>query len=154
MTTMTSYAHGVPSWIDLATPDPAISKKFYGALFGWHYDDQPTDNDGAEYTMADLDGQAAAGMMQLSPDMAESGMPPVWTTYVTVDDIDEAVGKVEPAGGSVMQPPMDAMPSTGETVRTLGAQVLMDATEMPGVGTLATLLDPTGAAFSIMEPTS
>ena len=47
MTTMTAYAHGVPSWIDLATPDPTGAKAFYGALFGWHFDDQPTDNDGA-----------------------------------------------------------------------------------------------------------
>ena len=42
MTTMTAYAHGVPSWIDLATPDPTGAKAFYGALFGWHFDDQPT----------------------------------------------------------------------------------------------------------------
>ena len=262
MTTMTSYAHGVPSWIDLATPDPTVAKAFYGELFGWHYDDQPTDSDGTDYTMADLDGRAAAGMMQLSAEMAASGMPSVWTTYVTVDDIEAAVGKVEPAGGSVMQPPMDAMEAgrfavvadpagavfcmweakehigagvvnehgafswselitpdpaavasfynavfgwTAQTApmptgtytlfavaggnengiagampppvegmpafwgvyfmvddaaatvalaKTLGAQVLMDATEMPGVGTLATLMDPGGAAFSVMQPAS
>ncbi len=262
MTTMTSYAHGVPSWIDLATPNPGAAKDFYGALFGWHYDDRPTDTDDVDYTMADLDGHAAAGIMQLSGEMAASGMPPFWSTYVSVDDIDRAVGKVEPAGGSVMQPAMDVMgagrfavvadpagavicmwearehigagvvnehgafswcelitpdpvavapfydavfgwttqtvpmptgtytlftvaggnengiagamappveglPSywgvyfmvddaaqTVATARTLGAQVLMDATEMPGVGTLATLMDPAGAAFSIMEPTT
>jgi len=34
----------------------------------------------------------------------------------------------------------------------LGAQVLMEATEMPDVGTLATLSDPQGAEFSLMTP--
>ena len=260
MTTMTEYPHGVPSWIDLATPDPAASKEFYGALFGWEYDDQPTDQEGSDYTMATLHGQSAAGMMLLAPEMAASGMPPVWSTYVTVDDIDASVAKVEAANGSVMRPPMDAMeagrfavvadpagaviclweakehigagivnehgafswselitpdphtvtafyatvfgwtaetmplPSGAYTVfhvqggnengiagamappmdgmpsfwgvyftvddaaatvdlaKQLGAQVLMDATQMPGVGTLATLMDPHGAIFSIMAP--
>ena len=260
MTTMTEYPHGVPSWIDLATPDPAASKKFYGALFGWEYDDQPTDQEGSDYTMATLRAHSAAGMMLLVPEMAASGMPPVWSTYVTVDDIDAAAAEVEAAGGSVLRPPMDAMDAgrfamvadpagaviclweakahvgagivnehgafswselitpdphavtafyaavfgwTAETMpmpsgeytvfrvrggnengiagamappmegmptfwgvyftvddatvtvdlaKQLGAQVLMDATPMPGVGTLATLMDPHGAIFSVMAP--
>lgn len=262
MTTMTSYANGVPSWVDLATPDPATSKEFYGQLFGWEFEDQPTDTDGADYAMANLGGQAAAGVMQLSDEMAASGMPPVWTTYVTVDDLDASMAKVEPAGGSLMGPAMDvmeagrmavvadpagavfclwepgehigagavnepgafswselitpdpaavapfydavfgwtaetalmpagpytvfsvdggnengiagAMPppvegmpaawgvyftvadarATVETARSLGAQVLMEATELPGVGTLASVMDPHGAAFSIMQAPS
>ena len=36
-------------------------------------------------------------------------MPPVWTSYVTVDDLEATVAKVEPAGGTVLQPPMDVM---------------------------------------------
>ncbi len=260
MTTMTSYPNGVPSWIDLATPDPAASKEFYAALFGWEYDDQPTDQEGTDYTMALRNGHSAAGMMQLSPQMAAGGMPPVWSTYVAVDDLDATVAQVEAEGGAVMQPPMDVMdagrmavaadPSgaviclweasnhigaevvnehgafswselitpnpaavapfygavfgwTAETVpmdsgeytvfhvaegnengiagamappmegmpafwgvyfnvddaattvaaaRELGAQIMMDATPMPGVGTLATIVDPQGAAFSIMCP--
>jgi predicted enzyme related to lactoylglutathione lyase len=259
MTTMTSYAHGVPSWIDLATPDPAASKAFYNSLFGWEYDDQPTDQGGA-YTMASLDGRSAAGMMQLSPEMAASGMPPVWSTYVNVDDIDVTAATAETAGGAVMQPPMDVMDqgrlavitdpagaviclwearshigaevvnehgafswselitpdpeavasfygtmfgwtvetapmpagtytvfhvaggnengiagamappmdgmptfwgtyfnvddaaATVSTAKELGAQIMMDATPMPGVGTLATIVDPQGAVFSVMSP--
>jgi hypothetical protein len=100
MTTVTSYPHGVPSWLDLATPDPAASQRFYTALFGWDYDRQPTDNPDGDYIMARRNGHDAAGMMQLSPEMAASGMPPVWSAYVTVDDLDAAVSKVEAAGGS------------------------------------------------------
>ncbi len=129
MSTVTSYAHGIPSWIDLATPDPDGAKAFYAELFGWEYDDNDTDQPDAVYTMASRDGHSAAGMMQLSEEMAASGMPPVWTSYVTVDDLDAAVGKVEAAGGAVLRPPMD----------------VMDA------GRMAVVADPAGAAFALWE---
>ena len=45
----TSYAPGTPSWIDLQTTDPAAAKQFYGALFGWEYDDQPIDEANGVY---------------------------------------------------------------------------------------------------------
>ena len=32
---MTEYEHGVPSWVDLGTSDPAAAAAFYGGLFGW-----------------------------------------------------------------------------------------------------------------------
>ncbi|MCB0964858.1 MAG: VOC family protein [Acidimicrobiales bacterium] len=129
MVSMTSYAHGVPSWTDLATPDPEASKAFYGELFGWTYDDQATDQPGTDYTMCAKGDAAAAGMMKLSDEMAAQGMPPVWTTYVSVDDLEAAVAKVGPAGGAVMQPPMD----------------VMDA------GRMAVLADPAGAVFCLWE---
>jgi predicted enzyme related to lactoylglutathione lyase len=259
MATMTSYPHGVPNWLDLATPDPDASKAFYAALFGWEYDTQETDGP-SDYVMARRKGHNAAGMMQLSPEMAASGMPPVWSTYVNVGDLDATIEKIEAEGGSVMGPAMDAMdagrfavvadpagavfclwearehvgagivnehgsfswaelmtpdPSavapfyqavfgwTSETApmpagdytvftvdggnengiagamappvegmpafwsvyfavddaaatvaaaKELGAQILMEATPMPGVGTLATIVDPQGATFSIMTP--
>ena len=68
-------------------------------------------------------------MMQLSPEMAASGMPPVWTTYVTVDGIDAAVGKVGAAGGTVMQPPMAVM----------------------SAGRMAVVADPAGAVICMWE---
>jgi predicted enzyme related to lactoylglutathione lyase len=129
MTTMTSYPHGVPSWIDLATPDPAASKAFYAELFGWEYSDEPTDRPGSDYVMARKGEHSAAGMMQLSEQMVASGMPPVWTTYVSVSDIDAVVAAVEPAGGTVLQPPMD----------------VMDA------GRMAVLADPTGAVVALWQ---
>lgn len=129
MTTMTSYPHGVPSWVDLATPDTPASKGFYGELFGWTYDDQPTDVPGMDYTMARKGEHAAAGMMPLTEEMSSSGMPPVWNSYVSVSDIDAAVAKVEPAGGTVVRPVMDVM----------------------DVGRMAVINDPTGATLCLWE---
>lgn len=129
MPTVTSYVHGTPSWIDLATPDPAASRAFYGALFGWTFDEEDTDRPGVTYTMCRKGESAAAGIMLLSDEMAASGMPPVWTTYVTVDDLEARVAKVAGAGGQVLQPPMD----------------VMDA------GRMAVLSDPTGAVVCLWE---
>ena len=129
MVSMTSYAHGVPSWTDLATPDPEAAKAFYRGLFGWTHDDQDTDQPDRDYTMFAKGDAAAAGMMKLSDEMAAQGMPPVWTTYISVDDLDAAAAKVGPAGGAVMQPPMD----------------VMDA------GRMAVVADPAGAVFCLWE---
>ncbi len=118
----------MPSYTDLATPDPAAAKEFYGALFGWEFDDQPAGPD-MTYTMCRKDGRTAAGMMELSPEMAQAGMPPVWSSYITVDDLEEATARVEPAGGQVMRPPMD----------------VMDA------GRMAVVADSTGAVICLWE---
>lgn len=129
MTTIDHHPHGVPGWIDLATPDPAAARSFYTALFGWEYDEQPTDRPGVTYTMARRDGHAAAGMMLLSEEMAAAGMPPVWSTYVSVRDVDAAVAAVGPAGGTVLQPPMDVMDS----------------------GRMAVVNDPSGATLGLWQ---
>jgi uncharacterized protein len=35
MSERTSYEPGVPSWVDLASPDTDAAAAFYGGLFGW-----------------------------------------------------------------------------------------------------------------------
>lgn len=129
MATVTSYPAGVPSWIDLATPDVAAARTFYNTLFGWVYDEQPAGDEGVTYVMANKGTQAAAGMMELSDEMAASGMPPAWSSYVTVTDLDAAAGRVGAAGGAVMQPPMDVMEA----------------------GRMAVCADPGGAVFCLWE---
>ena len=129
MTVRTEYAHGTPSWIDLSTTDVDSARTFYGSVFGWDFEENPTDQ-GAPYIMARKGEHAAAGMMQQQPAQAEMGIPPMWNTYVTVDDIDATVAKVDSAGGSVMMPPMQ----------------VMDA------GSMAVVADPTGAVACMWQP--
>jgi predicted enzyme related to lactoylglutathione lyase len=129
MPVVTSHAQGTPSWIDLSTTDPAAAQAFYGPLFGWSFEVNPTDQ-GDEYIMASLNGSSAAGMMQQMAEQAAMGLPSLWNTYFTVDDIGATVGKVEGAGGSVMMPPMQ----------------VMDA------GHLAVIVDPTGAVACLWQP--
>ncbi len=124
----TSYAHGTPSWLDLSSSDPDASRAFYGELFGWEFEENPTDG-GGSYIMATKGGKAAAGMMQQAPEQAEMGIPPMWNSYVTVDDIEDATSRATEAGGSVMMPTMD----------------VMDA------GRMAVIVDPTGAIVCLWQ---
>jgi predicted enzyme related to lactoylglutathione lyase len=118
-----SYEHGVPSWVDLGTPDPAKARAFYSALFGWTVQEGPPEAGG--YAIAEIGGKPVAGIgPQQNPG------PPVWSTYVNVDDADAVVGKVAGAGGMVLLPPMDVM----------------------DVGRMAFLADPTGAAIGVWQP--
>ena len=81
------YDDGVPSWVDLGSPDLAKSREFYGALFGWNCPEGPPEAGG--YSVCDLGGKTVAGLgPQMNPDM-----PPVWMTYVNVDSADDTVGQ-------------------------------------------------------------
>ena len=66
----TKYAPGTPSWVDLQTSDQVGAKSFYGALFGWEYDDRPVghDADGNEafYSMATKNGKNVAAIAPLA----------------------------------------------------------------------------------------
>ncbi|MEL7209555.1 MAG: VOC family protein, partial [Actinomycetota bacterium] len=102
-----------------------------GGLFGWSYEDNPTDQGGV-YTMASKDGQDAAGIQQQQPEQTEMGIPPMWNSYVTVADLDATAAKVEGAGGGVMAPPFDVME----------------------FGRMAVVTDPTGAVLCLWEAKS
>src|SRR6478609_11003978 len=99
---MQSYQHGVPSWVDLGTPDLAAASAFYSGLFGWQVQIGPPESGG--YAIAELRGKPVAG---LGPQMNPG--PPVWATYVNVADADATAAKVQAASGMVVMPPMDVM---------------------------------------------
>jgi uncharacterized protein len=128
MPTRTSYAQGTPNWVDLQTSDQDAAKAFYSGLFGWTYDDQPMPQ-GPVYSMAMLGGHPVAAIAPQSPELAAAGAPPMWNTYLAVDSVDEAAGKVEAAGGKVGMAPFD----------------VMDA------GRMAFVLDPSGAAVALWQ---
>lgn len=121
MPTRDSYAEGIPSWVDLATPDLDTAQEFYRALFGWEYEDVGSDM--GPYVMASKRGLVAAGI-----GAAPEGQPSVWSTYLAVDDAQATLAKIVGAGGST----------------------ILDCMDVPG-GRLAFAADPTGAVFGIWE---
>jgi predicted enzyme related to lactoylglutathione lyase len=123
----TEYEQGTPSWVDLQTTDQAAGKAFYASLLGWSYDDQPMPQ-GGTYSMALLNGETVAAIAPTPPGAPE-GMPPMWNTYIAVDDIAATVEKVGPAGG----------------------QVLMPAMAVGDAGTMAFVADPTGAVVGLWQ---
>ena len=108
MAERTSHKAGTISWTDLATTDQDAAKAFYAGLFGWEYDDQPIDEN-TVYSMAKLGGRSAAAISPQQPDETAAGIPPHWSVYVTVDDVDAASGSVAESGGTVLAGPFDVM---------------------------------------------
>ncbi|MBP7967612.1 VOC family protein [Candidatus Woesebacteria bacterium] len=124
--TVTKYPHGTFSWCDIFSKDIQTSKKFLESLFGWTSLDMPTGKGRPDYTMFYLDGHDVAGG---SPTF-EASMPSFWSSYVSVDNVDEIVSQVEKLGGKITMPAMDVLDS----------------------GRMATIQDPTGANVSIWQP--
>jgi uncharacterized protein len=124
----TSYAQGTPNWVDLQTSDQDAAKAFYAGVLGWTYDDQPM-GEGQVYSMAVLGGHPVAAIAPQPPEMAGSGSPAIWNTYLAVDSVDDAVAKVGPAGGKVAMEPADVMEA----------------------GRMAFVQDPGGAAVALWQ---
>jgi len=128
MPVRTSYAQGTPNWVDLQSPDQNAARAFYGSLFGWTFDDQPMP-DGAVYSMAKLGDHDVAAIAPQPAEAIAAGAPPMWNTYLAVDSVDEAVAKVESAGGQMAMAPFD----------------VMDA------GRMAFVMDPGGAPVALWQ---
>ena len=99
MAIRTSYTPGTPSWVDLTTTDQGAAKDFYAGLFGWTYEDNPV-GDTMVYSMATVDGHQVGAISPQPQQQREAGMPPIWNTYITVEDADEAVRRAEQLGAS------------------------------------------------------
>jgi predicted enzyme related to lactoylglutathione lyase len=127
--TRTSYPPGTFSWVDLATTDRAAAKEFYTQLFGWATEDVDAGG-AATYTMCRLDGDAVAGIFDLAGDLQAVGVPPNWTSHVTVTGADAAAARADELGGTV----------------------LAEAFDVLDLGRMAVLEDPQGAAFRVWEP--
>lgn len=124
-----SHPHGLFSWTDISLPDPQAGKRFYTALFGWDAEDQVDPEGNYVYTMFGKGGRAVAGLGPMPPGMDSQGIPPMWQSYASVDDVDAVVAKVGEHGGSVIMPAMDVFTS----------------------GRMAVVADPQGAVFSLWQ---
>src|SRR6202012_2463266 len=79
----TEYPPGTFIWADLATPDPAAAKAFYGELFAWEAEDMPVGDGGAVYSMQRRDGHFVAAIAPQQESDIAAGVPPVWNSYVS-----------------------------------------------------------------------
>lgn len=119
--------HGLYSWNELMTTDVDGAKTFYGELFGWAFTEGK--NEAMKYTMANINDEECAGLMGI-PD-EQSGMPPSWGAYVTVDDVDKSAEQVFQLGGKVLKAPED----------------------IPEVGRFCVIQDPQGAVLMLITYT-
>jgi predicted enzyme related to lactoylglutathione lyase len=124
-----SYAPGTFCWVDLGTTDAAGAKVFYGRLFGWEGEDMPMD-EGANYTMLRLRGLDVAALYEQREDERSAGIPPHWSSYISVIDVDEVAARVGDLGGKLLAGPFDVFDS----------------------GRMAVVQDPAGAIVSLWQP--
>jgi predicted enzyme related to lactoylglutathione lyase len=121
-----THPTGTFSWFECGSTNAAKSKSFYTEIFGWAAVDMPMPGDAGTYTLLKAGDQDIAGLYELSGPMFQ-GVPSHWMTYVAVDDVDATAKQAVALGGKVVAEPMD----------------------IPGVGRMAVLTDPTGAHISI-----
>ncbi|WP_336204800.1 VOC family protein [Nonomuraea sp. LPB2021202275-12-8] len=97
MAERTSYPDGEPCWAQLLTRDAAAAQSFYTELFGWDCRDQ------GGWTMCHLDGRPVAA---ITPD-PRAAEPPAWTVYLATSDLGAAMGRLEVAGGKLVEGPLE-----------------------------------------------
>ena len=103
-------AHGIVGWADVAVPDMDEGARFYEGLFGWEAE-VAGPNESMPYTMFRKDGKHVAGMGPLSADQQDSGVPPTWSAYVIVDDVDAIHAQAAELGATPLMEPMQIMDS-------------------------------------------
>lgn len=96
-----TYPHGVPCWIDLTQPDIDAAARFYGALFGWRFQDVVPSSAPGGYLVATLDGEDVGAL-------ARGDAGDGWMSYIACDDADATAATVTRAGGRVIDAPQDA----------------------------------------------
>ena len=110
-------------WNELETPDAKTALAFYERVAGYTHEAMDMGPHGTYYLLKGAGGVARAGVMQTTMS------PPLWLPYVRVADCDASAAQ---AG-------------------TLGAQVVVAPTDIPGVGRFAVLIDPQGAGVAVMK---
>jgi uncharacterized protein len=112
-------------WYELMTSDVRAAEAFYSEVVGWQVDASDP-----QYTLLKIGAAQVAGMMATPPELKAMGVPPAWSGYVRVDDVDAAEARILQLGGKVVRPGSD----------------------IPDVGRFAVVADPQGATFLLFKP--
>jgi uncharacterized protein len=109
--------------IEFMSTDAGKAKTFFGRLFDWELEDVPIGD--MVYTMIKV-GEGTGGGLMKNP---IPGTPSIWVPYVLVEDLKAATAKAE----------------------SLGATVMKDTTEVPGMGSFTIITDPTGGMLGLWQ---
>jgi uncharacterized protein len=122
------WSHGQFHWNELRTRDAQRAMKFYADTIGWSFEAAATP-DGHTYWVAMSDGRPVAGLFQLTDAMFD-GVPESWMSFLAVDDVDARVAGALEAGAKLVMPIFD----------------------VPYVGRIAMLMEPSGAGIGWITP--
>ena len=123
--------HGDFCWSEFAVTDLEKSKAFYSNVFGWEF--KASENAGNEMAYMEFSScggdQPDSALYQIDPNMfGGTPPPPHIAQYVSVDNVDATLEKAKTLGGTVVFGPYD----------------------IPNVGRMAVITDPTGANISLI----
>ncbi|QOV35032.1 VOC family protein [Streptomyces ferrugineus] len=116
---------GTPAWNELLTFESVNVAKFYETVFG--YEEEAVVSADLDYVTLNIDGRPVAGVHGIGNALPRD-RGPHWMTYFEVADTDEAVAHVVDLGGHVLRPAHDS-----------------------AHGRVATVADPEGARFSLIQ---
>jgi uncharacterized protein len=115
-------------WNELATSRPDVCRAFYGRIFGWQTQEVDLGDFGT-YSVLMHEGQGIGGMLHMDEADGEQAIS-FWTSYVAVEDVDALAEEAMKAGGTIKLPP----------------------TNVPELGRVAIIADPTGAVLAVIRP--
>lgn len=114
--------HGSLAWSEVNTREAVAACDFYGKLFGL----TAQQSEDQKYFFMKCGNQPLFGVMPM--DEQWRNLPPHWMGYFAINDTDAAVERVLAAGGSLAMPAFDTP-----------------------YGRIAGIVDPYGAAFSLVQ---
>jgi uncharacterized protein len=123
---------GALAWAELLTPEPQAAVGFFQQVFGHEVTEYPQD-DGGTYTTLMVAGTEVAGIAAVPLD-AEGTLEPGWQVYFGVTNVADTVAAAVAAGGVVLIEPDES-----------------EEAEAGESGSIATLQDPQGGVFSVLQ---
>jgi len=118
--------HGTFVWNELATTDVVKAKSFYADTLGWEFEEFPLPE--GIYWIAKSNGKLVGGIGDINTVANYGSKLSAWFSFIEVDDVDARVEKAISAGAEIIQPAVD----------------------VPTVGRVVILRDPTGATIGLM----
>ncbi|TJZ50376.1 VOC family protein [Streptomyces piniterrae] len=119
---------GAYCWAEVFTREPGLSDEFFPTVFP--YSAQQLEDDKIDFRIFSLAGDPVLGRMKMTEEFPPEVRPYI-NIYFTVENCDTAVAKATERGGVLRFGPMDSP-----------------------FGRFATLSDPQGAAFSVIDTTT
>ena len=109
---------GALVWNEVMTRDYEGAKAFYGAVFGYTFDEMDADFSYASIRRAS-DGEVVAGVGKLDA-RVPTDVPPSWGVYFMVEDCDASAARAVELGATLVRDPADT--AFGRMVPLIGAQ--------------------------------
>ena len=88
---------GALTWTEACVADPAGARAFYGAVFGFTFQEVP---DSGGYRTFDREPAGAEPLGGIAAN--QPGQPQGWLPYFSVASMDHALATVEQAGGKIV----------------------------------------------------